>query len=27
VVLDLCASPDFSVARLKEALRQSKEIH
>jgi regulator of RNase E activity RraA len=27
VILDLCASPDFSVARLKEALQQSKEIH
>ena len=27
VILDLCASPDFSVARLKQALQQSKEIH
>jgi regulator of RNase E activity RraA len=27
VILDLCASPDFSVARLKEALQQSREIH
>ncbi|MCG7362654.1 RraA family protein [Roseomonas sp. ACRSG] len=27
VILDLCASPDFSVARLKQALQQSREIH
>ena len=27
VILDLCASPDFSVARLKEALQQPKDIH
>ncbi|MFC7553025.1 RraA family protein [Pseudoroseomonas wenyumeiae] len=27
VILDLCASPDFSVERLKQALQQSKDIH
>ena len=27
VILDLCASPDFSVARLEQALQQSREIH
>lgn len=27
VILDLCASPGFSVARLKEALQQAREIH
>jgi regulator of RNase E activity RraA len=27
VILDLCAAPGFSVAKLKEALRQASEIH
>ncbi len=27
VILDICASPDFSAAKLREAVRQSGEIH
>jgi regulator of RNase E activity RraA len=27
VILDICAAPDFSPAKLREAVRQSGEIH
>ena len=27
VILDLCASPDFSAARLRDAVKRSGEIH
>jgi regulator of RNase E activity RraA len=27
VILDLCASPDFTPARLREAIKRSREIH
>ena len=27
VILDMCAAPDFSVAKLREALRRASEIH
>jgi hypothetical protein len=27
VILDICRSPDFSVARLRDALKRASEIH